>query len=98
MTAVASSPSAKSARLGLRATPEQEAVLRRAAEVAHKSLTDFILDSTCLVRSVAAMLVQMTHTVELLYESSTFGTRVDVARGRTAGNAGRGCGADAEAL
>ena len=43
MTAVASSPSARSARLGLRATPEQEVVLRRAAEVAHKSLTDFIL-------------------------------------------------------
>ena len=34
MTAVASSPSARSARLGLRATPEQEVVLRRAAEVA----------------------------------------------------------------
>lgn len=38
---------ARSARLGLRATPEQEQVLRRAAEVAHKSLTDFILDSAC---------------------------------------------------
>jgi len=37
----------RSARLGLRATPEQEAVLRRAADVAHKSLTDFILDSAC---------------------------------------------------
>jgi uncharacterized protein (DUF1778 family) len=37
--------SARSARLGLRATPEQEAVLRRAAEVAHKSLTDFIVDA-----------------------------------------------------
>ena len=48
MTAVASSPSARSARLGLRATPEQEVVLRRAAEVARKSLTDFILDSACL--------------------------------------------------
>ncbi len=35
----------RSARLGLRATPEQEAVLRRAAEVSHKSLTDFILDA-----------------------------------------------------
>jgi len=45
---IASSPAARSARLGLRATPEQEAVLRRAAEVAHKSLTDFILDSACL--------------------------------------------------
>ena len=40
--------STRSARLGLRATPEQELVLRRAAEVAHKSLTDFILDSACL--------------------------------------------------
>lgn len=40
--------SARSARLGLRATPEQEAVLRRAADVVHKSLTDFILDSACL--------------------------------------------------
>ena len=48
MAAIASSPAARSARLGLRATPEQEAVLRRAAEVAHKSLTDFILDSACL--------------------------------------------------
>jgi len=48
MAAIATSPAARSARLGLRATPEQEAVLRRAAEVAHKSLTDFILDSACL--------------------------------------------------
>lgn len=38
----------RSARLGLRATPTQEAVLRRAAEVAQKSLTDFILESACL--------------------------------------------------
>jgi uncharacterized protein (DUF1778 family) len=37
----------RSARLGLRATPEQEPVLRRAAEVAHKSLTDFVLESAC---------------------------------------------------
>lgn len=41
------SASMRSARLGLRATPEQEAVLRRAADVAHKSLTEFILDSAC---------------------------------------------------
>jgi len=39
--------STRSSRLGLRATPEQEAVLRRAAEVAHKSLTDFVLDAAC---------------------------------------------------
>lgn len=38
---------ARTARLGLRATPEQETVLRRAADVAHKSLTDFILDAAC---------------------------------------------------
>lgn len=37
----------RSSRLGLRATPEQEAVLRRAADVAHKSLTDFVLESAC---------------------------------------------------
>jgi uncharacterized protein (DUF1778 family) len=36
----------RSARLGLRATPQQEAVLRRAAEMSNKSMTDFILDST----------------------------------------------------
>jgi uncharacterized protein (DUF1778 family) len=35
----------RSARLGLRATPQQEAVLRRAAEVSNKSMTEFILDS-----------------------------------------------------
>jgi len=35
----------RTARLCLRATPQQEAVLRRAAEVSHKSMTDFILDS-----------------------------------------------------
>lgn len=40
-----SSTAIRSARLGLRATPEQEAVLRRAADIAHKSMTDFILDS-----------------------------------------------------
>ena len=48
MPAITTSPAARSARLGLRATPEQEAVMRRAADVAHKSLTDFILDSACL--------------------------------------------------
>ena len=35
----------RSARLGLRATLQQETVLRRAAEVSNKSMTDFILDS-----------------------------------------------------
>jgi uncharacterized protein (DUF1778 family) len=37
----------RTARFGLRATLEQETVLRRAAEVAHKSMTEFILDSAC---------------------------------------------------
>lgn len=41
------SRTARSARLGLRATGQQETILRRAADVAHKSLTDFILDSAC---------------------------------------------------
>ena len=36
---------ARSARLGLRTTPAQEVVLRRAAKVSNKSMTQFILDS-----------------------------------------------------
>lgn len=48
MPADARPPASRSARLGLRVTPEQEAVLRRAAKVAQKSLTDFIIDSACL--------------------------------------------------
>jgi uncharacterized protein (DUF1778 family) len=39
----------RTARLGLRTTPAQEAVLRRAAEASNKSMTDFILDSACQV-------------------------------------------------
>ena len=45
MPTLVSTSNSRSARLGCRATPEQEAVIRRAAEVAHKSLTDFILQS-----------------------------------------------------
>ena len=37
----------RSARLGVRATPQQEARIRRAAEVANKSVTEFVLDSAC---------------------------------------------------
>jgi uncharacterized protein (DUF1778 family) len=36
---------AKSSRFGLRATREQETILRQAAELCHKTLTEFILDS-----------------------------------------------------
>ena len=39
--------STRSAPLGVLATPEQEIMLRRAAEIAHKSLTDFVLDAAC---------------------------------------------------
>lgn len=42
-------PITRPARFGLRATLQQEAILRRAAEVSHKSLTDFILESACVV-------------------------------------------------
>jgi len=37
----------RTARLGLRATPQQEALLRQAAETANRSLTDFVLDAAC---------------------------------------------------
>lgn len=47
-TVSSNASSARSARLGLRATSEQESLLRRAAQVARKSLTDYILDSACL--------------------------------------------------
>jgi uncharacterized protein (DUF1778 family) len=40
--------SSRSGRLGLRTTPEQETILRRAAAVSHKSLTEFVLESACL--------------------------------------------------
>lgn len=35
----------KSARLGLRTTAQQEAVLRRAAQITNKTLTDFIIEA-----------------------------------------------------
>ena len=51
---VRKSPS-KSSRIGLRATPEQEAVLRYAAEISRKSLTEFVLDSACLAAEQALL-------------------------------------------
>lgn len=56
-TPIKESVTQRTARLGLRATPQQEIVLRRAAEVMHKSLTDFILDSACQA-AVEALLDQ----------------------------------------
>lgn len=44
-TQTASNRTPKTSRFGLRATPEQEALLRRAAAACHKSLTEFIMDS-----------------------------------------------------
>lgn len=40
-------PRPRSGRLGLRTTPEQESLLRRAAAISHKTLTEFVLDSVC---------------------------------------------------
>lgn len=39
--------SPRTARLGLRATEEQQMLIRRAAEALNKSVTEFILDSAC---------------------------------------------------
>ena len=49
MPPIVSRSNSRSARLGFRATPEQEAVIRRAAEMSHKSLSDFILQSAYAV-------------------------------------------------
>lgn len=46
-TAISKTESGRTARLGLRAAPEQEALLRLAAQASRKSLTEFILDSAC---------------------------------------------------
>jgi uncharacterized protein (DUF1778 family) len=43
----------KASRLRLRATASQEALLRLAADVSHKSLNDYILDSACLAAEYA---------------------------------------------
>lgn len=53
--------STRSARLGLRATPEQEAVLRRAADVAHKSLTDFVYGITSVYPATALGRLKTTY-------------------------------------
>lgn len=47
-SATADSPRGpKAVRIGVRATPQQERIIRQAAARAHKSVTEFILDSTC---------------------------------------------------
>lgn len=37
----------RSARLSLRASPEQDRLIRRAAAASHKNVTEFILESAC---------------------------------------------------
>ncbi len=46
-TSKSKTATARSGRLGLRTAPEQEQLLRRAAQVANKTLTEFILDGAC---------------------------------------------------
>jgi uncharacterized protein (DUF1778 family) len=38
----------KAVRLGLRVTQEQEALIRKASAVVHKSATEFMLESACV--------------------------------------------------
>lgn len=56
MAVTVNSAQGRTGRIGLRATPAQELLLRRAAATARKSLTDFILDSAC--RSAEHTLVE----------------------------------------
>lgn len=75
--------STRSARLGLRATPEQEAVLRRAAELAHKSLTDFILDSACQAAEQTLLDQRL-----FMVSGSQYQDFMDLLDGSTEGNEG----------
>lgn len=45
----------RTARLGFRATPQQQILIRRAAEITHKSVTEFVLDSTCAAAEKALL-------------------------------------------
>ncbi len=45
----------KDCRLGLRATPQQEMLLRAAADYTQQSLTDFILENACLAAEKALL-------------------------------------------
>ena len=65
----------RTARLSLPTTPQQEAVLRRAAEASNKSMTDFILDSalqaaeqTLLDQRVLAMSDKQAHALLQLFD------------------------------
>ena len=65
----------RTARLSLPTTPQQEAVLRRAAEASNKSMTDFILDSalqaaeqTLLDQRAFAMSDEQAHALLQLFD------------------------------
>ena len=65
----------RTARLNLPTTPQQKAVLRRAAETSHKSMTDFILDSalqaaeqTLLDQRVFAQSDKQAHALLALFD------------------------------
>ena len=47
-TACTENLNAKTSRFGFRATPYQEAIILKAAEVSRKNVTEFILNSACL--------------------------------------------------
>ena len=49
--------SSKVARINLRTTPEQDRLIRQAAEVQRKSVSDFVLESAC--RSAESALFEM---------------------------------------
>jgi len=49
--------SSKVARINLRTTPEQDVLIRRAASVQRKSVSDFVLESAC--RSAESALLDM---------------------------------------
>ncbi len=46
-TPIAPGSTAREARLGFRLSRQQERLIRHAAEVTHKKVTDFILESAC---------------------------------------------------
>jgi uncharacterized protein (DUF1778 family) len=49
--------SSKIARINLRTTPQQDVLIRRAAEAQRKSVSDFVLESAC--RSAESALLDM---------------------------------------
>ncbi len=47
MTETAQKPNPRKARIGFRTTEQQQFLIRRAADVSQKSVTEFVLDSAC---------------------------------------------------